>query len=430
MDLGEPRGLDRMDGATGGGHVSSPRGCFPGMDTNHSQCWREEDGLIMTGELYIGNIPYKNQDEVRGMFEEFGEVMNFSVFSQYQAKDGQLLADALVQYKTFGEAQHALHNLHNCEPYFLNIQLVAMEHADGNASGEGDSHMEDNSHETRKYGRQQEEYDISEAALRLRLQSTSGGTRKDSSSVNSSSAQGGAPPLDGSNPPRNASFLFWTDPDAPSYGDEVFISGEAFEKFLAEDERAVEVGTDLPQTLPDFTLNSAYLREVNGPFGDEAKSISVYLGEKSGPLGNLEGNGEKPFFGPWPMGSCYAKQGSHLSRSSIAGGDRLTFLSVESESHLQRDVYSTSAEINLPEECSGVAVTVDPAQNALEFFGSEFMESGERDERHVTPPREHHQDTGRRFSTPTPTASLGESPSGLSPICLFQDHERSGSVSQ
>ena len=41
------------------------------------------------------------QDEVKGLFEEFGEVLSFSVFSQRRAKDGRLLADALVEYKTF-----------------------------------------------------------------------------------------------------------------------------------------------------------------------------------------------------------------------------------------------------------------------------------------------------------------------------------------
>ena len=165
---------------------------------------------------------------------------------------------------------------------------------------------EDKSEDMREHG-QQEEYDISEDALALRLRSASGGTRKDGGSVDSLSAQG-AGPLDSSNPPRNASFLLWTDPDAPSYGDEVFISGEAFEKFLAEDERAVaELGTDLPQNMSDFSLNSAYLKEANRPFGNETKTISIYLREKSRPLGNLDGNGEKPFFGPWPIGSCYVK---------------------------------------------------------------------------------------------------------------------------
>ncbi|CAG0886778.1 unnamed protein product [Darwinula stevensoni] len=49
--------------------------------------------------------------------------------------------------------------------------------------------------------------------------------------------------------------------------------------------------------LSDITPSSMYLREVNGPIGEEAKSISVYLREKSGPLGTLEGLCDRPFFG-------------------------------------------------------------------------------------------------------------------------------------
>ena len=88
MDLDEARGLDGAEGATGSGSVSS----FHRMDASHSRrrydyperpvlpdfnckrlisCLfsidREQEGIIMTGELFVGSVPCDDQVWLSGI---------------------------------------------------------------------------------------------------------------------------------------------------------------------------------------------------------------------------------------------------------------------------------------------------------------------------------------------------------------------------
>ncbi|CAG0884181.1 unnamed protein product [Darwinula stevensoni] len=149
MNRGEPRSRGVGRGGMGRGfgrgtyRVTSPEGSVHDVAVNRPKSRRRDlEGLFVTGKLYVRNVPCNNQDEIRIMFENFGELTNFFVFaSRYETEDGQPLSDALVQYKTFREAEDALRNLHNCEPYFLDIEfaITDQEKAEGYTSGEDDS---------------------------------------------------------------------------------------------------------------------------------------------------------------------------------------------------------------------------------------------------------------------------------------------------